>query len=80
MSATLGSQVKIVLSRANPELHPPLFEVEVPEVSERIIEIKAMAREPGHRTKVAVSFDRLEGRRCGRLRRRAGQPHQEHRR
>ena len=28
-------------------------EVEVPEVSERIIEIKAMSREPGHRTKIA---------------------------
>jgi N utilization substance protein A len=32
-----------------------LFEVEVPEVAERIIEIKAMAREAGHRTKIAVS-------------------------
>jgi len=50
-----GSQVKIVLSRANPEFIRRLFEVEVPEVSERIIEIKALAREPGHRTKVAVS-------------------------
>ena len=50
-----GSQVKIVLSRANPEFIRRLFEVEVPEVQERIIEIKALAREPGHRTKVAVS-------------------------
>ena len=50
-----GSQVKIVLSRAAPEFIRRLFEVEVPEVSERIIEIKALAREPGHRTKVAVS-------------------------
>ena len=49
------SQVKIVLSRAAPEFIERLFEVEVPEVSERIIEIKALAREPGHRTKVAVS-------------------------
>ena len=50
-----GSQVKIVLSRANPEFIRRLLEVEVPEVQERIIEIKALAREPGHRTKVAVT-------------------------
>ncbi|MEX0774071.1 MAG: transcription termination factor NusA [Phycisphaeraceae bacterium] len=50
-----GSQVKIVLSRANPDFIRRLFEVEVPEVAERIIEIKAMAREPAHRTKIAVS-------------------------
>lgn len=50
-----GSQVKIVLSRAHPDFIRRLFEVEVPEVSERIIEIKAMAREAGYRTKVAVS-------------------------
>ena len=51
----VGSQVKIVLSRAQPEFIKRLFEVEVPEVAERIIEVKAMAREPGHRTKIAVS-------------------------
>jgi len=50
-----GNQVKIVLSRADPSFIRRLFEVEVPEVAERIIEIKAMAREPGHRTKIAVS-------------------------
>lgn len=50
-----GSQVKIVLSRANPDFIKKLFEVEVPEVAEKIIEIKAMAREPGYRTKIAVS-------------------------
>src|SRR5690606_15088764 len=50
-----GNQVKIVLSRANADFIRRLFEVEVPEVAERIIEIKAMAREPGHRTKIAVS-------------------------
>ncbi len=49
------NQVKIVLSRAHPDFIRRLFEVEVPEVAERIIEIKGMAREPGHRTKVAVS-------------------------
>ena len=50
-----GNQVKIVLTRAHPDLIRRLFEVEVPEVAERIIEVKAMAREPGHRTKIAVS-------------------------
>lgn len=50
-----GSQVKIVLSRSNPDFIKKLFEVEVPEVAEKIIEIKAMAREAGYRTKIAVS-------------------------
>ncbi len=50
-----GNQVKIVLSRAAPDFIKRLFEVEVPEVSERIIEINAMAREAGHRTKIAVA-------------------------
>jgi N utilization substance protein A len=47
--------VKIILSRSHPELIKRLFEREVPEVGERTIEIKALAREPGHRTKIAVS-------------------------
>jgi N utilization substance protein A len=51
----VGNQVKIVLSRAHPDFIKRLFEVEVPEVAERIIEIKAMAREAGYRTKLAVS-------------------------
>lgn len=51
----VGSQVKIVLSRANPDFIKKLFEVEVPEVAERIIEVKAMAREAGYRTKLAVA-------------------------
>jgi len=50
-----GNQVKIVLSRAHEDFIRRLFEIEVPEVSERIIELKAMAREAGFRTKVAVS-------------------------
>lgn len=50
-----GSQVKIVLSRANPDFIKRLFEVEVPEVTEKVVEIKAMAREAGYRTKIAVS-------------------------
>lgn len=51
----VGNQVKIICSRAHPDFIKRLFEVEVPEVAERIIEIKAMAREPGHRTKLAVA-------------------------
>jgi N utilization substance protein A len=50
-----GSQVKIVLSRGNPDFIRRLFEAEVPEVAERVIEIKALAREPGQRCKVAVA-------------------------
>ena len=48
-------QVKIVLSRSHPDFIRRLFELEVPEVAERIIEIKVMAREAGYRTKIAVS-------------------------
>jgi len=43
------------LSRSHPDFIERLFEVEVPEVTERVIEIKAMAREAGYRTKVAVA-------------------------
>src|SRR3954471_15218384 len=49
------SAVKIILSRSHPELIRRLFEREVPEVGDRTIELKALAREPGHRTKIAVS-------------------------
>src|SRR5918997_298830 len=49
------SAIKIILSRSHPELIKRLFEREVPEVGERTIELKALAREPGHRTKIAVS-------------------------
>src|SRR5215218_7827103 len=49
------SAIKIIMSRAHPELIKRLFEREVPEVGERTIEIKALARESGHRTKIAVS-------------------------
>ncbi|MCL2330141.1 MAG: transcription termination factor NusA, partial [Phycisphaerae bacterium] len=48
-------QVKIVLSRSHPDFIRRLFELEVPEVTERVIEIKALAREAGYRTKIAVS-------------------------
>lgn len=50
-----GSRVKIILSRAHPEFVRRLFESEIPEVGERIIEVRSLAREPGNRSKVAVS-------------------------
>lgn len=50
-----GSRVKIVLSRTHGDLVRRLFELEIPEISERIIEIRSLAREAGYRTKVAVS-------------------------
>jgi len=50
-----SNQVKIVLSRSHPDFIRRLFELEVPEVAERIIEIKALAREAGYRTKIAVT-------------------------
>ncbi len=48
-------QVKIVLTRTHPDYIRRLFEMEVPEVADRIIEIRALAREAGYRTKVAVA-------------------------
>ncbi|HMJ76076.1 MAG TPA: transcription termination factor NusA [Iamia sp.] len=45
---------QIVVSRTHPGLIKRLFEMEVPEIAEGIVEIKACAREPGHRTKIAV--------------------------
>lgn len=51
----VGSQVKIILSRSHPDFIKRLFELEVPEVQEKIIEIRALAREAGYRTKIAVS-------------------------
>ncbi|MBL7106430.1 MAG: transcription termination factor NusA [Phycisphaerae bacterium] len=50
-----GSQVKIILSRIHPDFIKRLFELEVPEISEGIIEIHALVREAGYRTKVAVA-------------------------
>ena len=47
-----GSQ--LALSRKCPEMVGELFKLEVPEISEQVIEIKAIARDPGSRTKIAV--------------------------
>jgi len=49
-----GRGAQLVLSRTTPELVRGLFELEVPEIYDGTIEIKAVAREPGSRTKVAV--------------------------
>jgi transcription termination/antitermination protein NusA len=49
---TKGPQ--IIVSRSHPGLIKRLFELEVPEISNGVVEIKAAAREPGHRTKIAV--------------------------
>lgn len=48
-------RVKIVLTQTHPDYIRRLFEMEVPEVAERVIEIRALAREAGYRTKIAVS-------------------------
>ncbi|MGR3219999.1 MAG: transcription termination factor NusA [Candidatus Anammoxibacter sp.] len=49
-----AGRVKVILSRTHPDFVRRLFEMEVPEITENIIEIKGIARESGHRTKIAV--------------------------
>ncbi len=46
---------QVIVSRSHPNLIRGLFELEIPEVHNGIVELKALAREPGHRTKVAVT-------------------------
>ncbi|MGM0602841.1 MAG: transcription termination factor NusA [Bacillota bacterium] len=46
---------RILVSRTHPGLLKRLFEIEVPEIFQGIVEIKAVAREAGHRSKMAVS-------------------------
>jgi len=46
---------QIVVSRTHPGLVKRLFELEVPELLDGVVELKAVAREPGHRTKIAVA-------------------------
>ena len=50
-----GSRVKVVLSRTRPMLVQRLFEQEIPEIADGVIAFNAIAREPGYRSKVAVS-------------------------
>ena len=70
---------EIIVSRTHKNLLKRLFEVEVPEVYNGVVEIKEIAREPGFRSKVAVS-SRQEGvdpvGSCIGMR---GEPHTEHR-
>ncbi|MCP3915567.1 MAG: transcription termination factor NusA [bacterium] len=49
-----GSRVRILVSRTHPDLVRRLFDLEVPEIADDIIEIKRVVREPGYRTKMAV--------------------------
>jgi N utilization substance protein A len=46
---------QIIVSRSHPNLIRGLFELEIPEVHNGVVELKAIAREAGHRTKVAVA-------------------------
>ena len=46
---------QIIVSRTHPNLIRRLFELEVPEIMDQIVEIKSVAREPGHRSKIAVA-------------------------
>jgi N utilization substance protein A len=44
----------VILSRRDPELIKTLFELEVPEIADGLVEIRGVAREPGYRSKIAV--------------------------
>lgn len=50
-----GQRVKIILSRCHPDFVKALFEDEIPEIDDRTIDIRAVSREAGYRTKLAVS-------------------------
>ncbi|MCS6977724.1 MAG: transcription termination factor NusA [Gemmatales bacterium] len=51
----VGPRVRIILSRSHPDFVRRLFEQEIPEIQDRTIDIRAIAREAGYRTKIAVS-------------------------
>ncbi len=50
-----GKEPQTIVSRSHPNLIRHLFELEIPEVHNRIVEVRAIAREAGHRSKVAVA-------------------------
>lgn len=50
-----GNRIRVVLSRTRPQFVQRLFEQEIPELSEGVISIDSISREPGYRSKVAVS-------------------------
>ncbi len=51
----MGNRVRIVLSRVHPDFVRRLFEQEIPEINDRTIQIRAISREAGYRTKIAAS-------------------------
>lgn len=51
----MGNRVRIVLSRTHPDFVKRLFEQEIPEIADRTIQIRAIAREAGYRTKISAS-------------------------
>ncbi len=53
-------RVELLLSRTHPRFLQKLFEEEVPEIKEGLVEIKAIAREPGQRSKIAVIANDLD--------------------
>ncbi len=53
----IGHKVKVLLSRTHSCFVRQLFELEVPEIPEKIVEIKGLVREAGYRTKIAVYSD-----------------------
>ncbi|AQQ10196.1 Transcription termination/antitermination L factor [Sedimentisphaera cyanobacteriorum] len=56
------SQVRIILSRTHPDFVRRLFELEVPEIADGIVEVRSLSREAGYRTKIAVESvdDRID--------------------
>ena len=52
-----GNRVRVVLSRTRPQLVQRLFEQEIPELAEGVIAVNSISREPGYRSKVAVSSE-----------------------
>ena len=54
LSVVRGGSPEIIASRSHPDLVKRLFEIEVPEISEKTVEIMGIARDPGYRTKIAV--------------------------
>lgn len=50
-----GRRLRVVVSRTHPNLLRKLFEVEIPEITQGIVNIRSVAREPGQRSKVAVT-------------------------
>ena len=71
-----GDQARpsIIVSRTHPDLIRRLFEIEVPEIYDGVVEIKSIAREPGARSKVAVASREPQPRPGRSLRRPEGQP------